>query len=1098
MKKNLILSLLSVALLLAGIKNEVKAVTAYPDPVKITQPDGSELTVQLKGDESVKWAETYDGYTLLYNKKGVFEYAISDGEGGITPSGIAAVQERTPQVDNLLAQTPKRLRYSSSQVSMLKSIMNMKSAEASQAFPTTGNRKLVCILMGFTDKSFTKTNAQFNSLFNQVNYSVGSATGSVKDFHLESSYGQFNLDVTVAGPYKASKNMSYYGGNGINGRDQNPRALVREAVDAADPDVNYANFDNDNDGNVDGIYVIYAGYGEEAGGGANAIWAHAWGITTVTRDGKKISRYSCSSELRGSSGSNITAIGVICHEFGHILGAPDYYDTDYNTGGNFAGTGRWDMMAAGSWNDNGDTPAQHNAFTKVYVYGWANATTLSSKTDVTVKNSIDNKSFYQINSTTNNEYWIMENRQKKGFDASIPGHGLIIYHVHKDVANVGNKINATYPQKMYPVCASASSNPGSSPSSYGSINSGGCPFPGTSNKTSFTDATTPHMKSWAGNNTNAPITNITESGGVIKFKFKGGGSGGDTQPPSKPSNLASSNVTSSSVDLSWSASSDNVGVTGYDVYQGSSVVKSVTVTKASITGLSPNTTYSFSIKAKDAAGNESDASNILTVKTSPVQPQYCNSKGDNSSYEWIKEVVIGSFTNSSGAAGYTDFTSKTVNLPAGSSVDIALTPGFGSTAYNEYWKIWIDYNNDKDFDDAGELVFDAGTMSKTTVNGTIKVASGAKGTTRMRVSMKYDGAQTACETFKYGEVEDYTVKFGAVGPDKEAPSIPTGLAASNVTTTSIELSWNASTDNVKVTGYEVFMDGKSLGTTANTSANITKLSPNTTYAFAVNAYDAAGNKSKLSKSLNVKTLSDAITYCASKGNDASYEWIDYIELGGMKNTTASNNGYGDFTNKVATVTAGSNVTMYVSAGFSSSSYTEYWSVWIDWDKDGTFESSERMIHGSSSSSNTLSASFDVPATASGTTRMRVSMKYNAAATPCETFKYGEVEDYTVSVKASAPAFNEMSMVSANPLGNQSPVFDFSVNPNPVSGNVMTIKFADIRNTEYAIYNTLGAKVLDGYMNSQQHEIDVRNLAEGIYIIKVNDGQKELVKRFIKE
>ena len=154
----------------------------------------------------------------------------------------------------------------------------MRSAENAmqQSYPTTGNRKLLCILIGFTDKSFTKTQAEFNNLFNQVGYSTGGATGSVKDYYLENSYGQFNLTVDVAGPYTASNTMAYYGGNDGSGNDLRPRELVREAVLLADPYVNYADYDNDNDGYVDGIYVIYAGYGEEAGGGANAIWAHQW------------------------------------------------------------------------------------------------------------------------------------------------------------------------------------------------------------------------------------------------------------------------------------------------------------------------------------------------------------------------------------------------------------------------------------------------------------------------------------------------------------------------------------------------------------------------------------------------------------------------------------------------------------------------------------------------------------------------------------------------------------------------------------------------------------------------------------------------------
>lgn len=1098
MKKNFLLSMfLLVALFFAAGIFQSQAVPAYPYPVKITQPDGSVVTVILRGDEKVKWAETTDGYTLLVNSKGMYEYAMLNAEGDLTPSGIPMSDQRTKAANDFLAMTPKGLTYSESQVSMLKSIWNMKASESLKAFPTTGNRKLICILMGYKDKAFTKTQAEFNNLFNQVNYTTGGATGSVKDFYLQSSYNQFTLDVTVAGPFTAANNMSYYGANDAYGNDLNPRALVTEAVNAADPYVNYADFDNDNDGTVDGVYVIYAGYGEEAGGGADCIWAHAWSISTVVKDGKSISKYSCSAELRGNSGTTITAIGVICHEFGHVLGAPDYYDTNYATGGQFDGTGKWDMMASGSWNNNGVTPAQHNAYTKIYYYGWATATTISTAQSITVTNSIENKSFFRINSTTTGEFWLIENRQQMGFDAYIPGHGLIIYHVHKDIATAGNQINATYPQKMYPVCASATTNPGTTAASYGSINSTGCPFPGSSNKTSFTDATTPNMKSWAGANTGKPMTEITEntSTKTVTFNFMGGG--GDVTPPTAPTDLASSNVTSSSVTLSWTASTDNVGVTGYDVYRNSSLLTTVTGTTANVTGLAASTTYSFYVKAKDAAGNVSSASNTINVTTLAVTPTYCTSKGNNASYEWISKVVVGSFTNTSSGAGYTDFTSKTITLTPGTAVSVQLTPGFASSAYNEYWKIWIDYNGDSDFDDANELAFNAGALSNTVVNGTINVPSGVSGTTRMRVSMKYNAAQTQCETFSYGEVEDYTVTFAA--GDVTPPTVPTNLSASGTTSSSTNLSWTASTDNVGVTGYEVLRNGTVIGTTATTSYSVTGLAASTSYSFTVKAYDAAGNRSNASTAVNVTTLAGSVTYCASKGNNATYEWIDYVALTDMTNTTAANAGYGNFTTKVANVTAGTSVTIYFSAGFRSTAYTEYWRVWIDWNQNGTFETAEQMVAGSSSSSGTLSASFTVPSTAlSGNTRMRVSMKYNAAPTACETFSYGEVEDYTVNVAPSGSPVFDFSNTSAQPLGIESNIFDFVISPNPIRDNMLRITLSDSRCVDYTIYSIKGAKVLEGKMINQKEEIAIDRLRAGTYIIKMNDGQKEISGKFMKE
>ena len=524
----LTLAMISVFLL---IYNPSQAVPAYPYPIIYTQPDNSTLKITLQGDEKVRWALSEDGYTLLINNEGYFEYATLNTQGDLICSGTRAnnISNRTAAEKSFLQTTVKGLIYSSQQVSILKSMWEIEKSEREKVFPTTGSRKLLCILMGYADLAFTKTQTDFLNLFNQVSYTTDGATGSVKDYYTEVSYNQFDLTVDIAGPYTANYVMAYYGANTTSGYDVRPRELVTEAVNLANPDVDYADYDNDNDGSVDGIYVIFAGYGEEAGAPADAIWSHAWSISPVTLDGKVISRYSCSPELRNASGTGITRIGVICHEFGHVLGAPDYYDTDYSgSGGEFSGTGKWDIMASGSWNNQyGITPAHHNAYTKVYVYNWATATVLSAPSSLALYNSEDNtNSFYRFNTPTSNEYFLMETRVQTGFDSYISGEGLIIYHVHSGIAAAAssNTINVGHPQMMYPVCASATSDPDSDPQSYGSINSTGCPFPGSTNKTEFTDATTPSARSWAGANTGQPLTNIVFSGAsdLVTLDYMGG------------------------------------------------------------------------------------------------------------------------------------------------------------------------------------------------------------------------------------------------------------------------------------------------------------------------------------------------------------------------------------------------------------------------------------------------------------------------------------------------------------------------------------------------------------------------------------------------
>ncbi len=494
------------------------AVIAYPYPINITQSDGSKITIILKGDERVKWAQTLDGYSIMRNSKGVYEYAMLDSKNNMAPSGIKAhdIKERNSLDNQLLSKINKGIVYSKSQVGMMKSISNMVKNKSIQPFPTTGTVKVLCILMGFKDKAITKTQLEFTNLFNQVGYSANGASGSVHDYYLENSYNQLQLSFTVVGPYTASQNMAYYGANDASGNDLKPRELVTEAVTLADADVNYANFDNNGDGYVDDIYVIFAGNGEEAGASADAIWSHSWSIPSLTLDGKIVYDYACSPELEGFSGATTTSIGVVCHEFGHVMGASDFYDIDLAaSGGEFYGTGDWDIMASGSWNNNGATPAHHNPYTKAYVYNWAPVTTISTATPVTLSNAEQNKtSFYRINTATIDEYFLIENRQKVLFDAYLPGHGMVIYHVDGSYVSShvnNNDINIGFHQGLYPVCASATTNPGSTVSSFGSINSAGCPYPGSFGVASFNDNTTPNSHSWAGANTNMPISNISEN-----------------------------------------------------------------------------------------------------------------------------------------------------------------------------------------------------------------------------------------------------------------------------------------------------------------------------------------------------------------------------------------------------------------------------------------------------------------------------------------------------------------------------------------------------------------------------------------------------------
>ena len=281
----------------------------------------------------------------------------------------------------------------------------------------------------------------------------------------------------------------------------------------------------------------------------------------------------------------------------------------------------------------------------------------------------------------------------------------------------------------------------------------------------------------------------------------------DTVAPTAPANLTAAGTTSSSTNLSWTAATDNVAVTGYSIYNGATLVTTVTGLTYSVTGLSASTAYTFTVKAKDAAGNLSVASNAVAVTTSASTITYCTSTSNNTSGEKIAKVVLGTINNTStGAAGYENFTSVSTNLSRGSSQTITITPSWTSTVYSEGYAVWIDYNKNGLFTDAGELVFSKAASKVTPATGTITIpATAALGVTRMRVSMKYNGIPTSCETLSYGQVEDYNVNITASSTiETTALSIDNDVLSLNLYPNPVESILNVSMNVTNKATYRIY------------------------------------------------------------------------------------------------------------------------------------------------------------------------------------------------------------------------------------------------------------------------------------------------------
>ena len=259
------------------------------------------------------------------------------------------------------------------------------------------------------------------------------------DYFYAQSGGKFELTFDVVGPLTVSEKQAYYGGNDWNGDDKHPAEMICEACKLADEYVDYKDYDWDGDGNVEQIYVVYAGKGEADGGSSNTIWPHQWQLSaaayygdgegTLTLDGVKIDKYACGGELDGQTG-DVNGIGTMCHEFSHCLGFPDFYDTDYSGG---FGMDVWDLMCSGSYNGDGYRPCGYTSYER-WMAGWLEPEELIYTKNVNNMKGLEEggEAYIIYNEGNRNEYFMFENRKKTGWDSDLPGEGLLIVHVDYD------------------------------------------------------------------------------------------------------------------------------------------------------------------------------------------------------------------------------------------------------------------------------------------------------------------------------------------------------------------------------------------------------------------------------------------------------------------------------------------------------------------------------------------------------------------------------------------------------------------------------------------------------------------------------------------
>jgi M6 family metalloprotease-like protein len=416
MKKYILLTLIA---LLCG-NQLMHAVPAYPGKITVTQPDGTRLTLRQHGDEWGHWFTDEAGRMILQGEDG-FCRTLSDEEAETIRQRAAEKRNARRRV---LAQRSSRARRE----------------------PIVGQRRFLVILVEFDDVSFQEENDR-QAFFDKMNlpgYSRNDATGSARDFFLDNSDGRFDPVFDVFGPVKLTEGYAYYGENNKYGIDMHPATAVADGCSALDEEVDFSVYDNDGDGKVDLVYMYYAGYGEADGGGGDTIWPHQSELTgfgiRLTLDDVQIDSYACSNECAGTGKTQgkMDGIGSACHEFGHALGLPDFYDSDGSTSGYAGGLYTYSVMSNGLYNNESRTPPYYN-FEERLLLGWVDESDyleFDKSGRYTIPPIRENVA-YRTFTDMDGEYFVYENRTKTGWDQYLPAAGMIVYHVDKSSRQVG-------------------------------------------------------------------------------------------------------------------------------------------------------------------------------------------------------------------------------------------------------------------------------------------------------------------------------------------------------------------------------------------------------------------------------------------------------------------------------------------------------------------------------------------------------------------------------------------------------------------------------------------------------------------------------------
>lgn len=542
------------------------AVPASPAFFDRELADGSIVSVRTVGDEYFHFYEDGTGRRF-----------VADPSGYLVAADASDLKAREETANKRRAASKRKINTS---------------------YPTLGKSKALVILVNFADNSFTIPDPQqtFHRMLNEEGFSEYGATGSARDYFLASSSGQFDIEFDVYGPVQLPGNMAYYGAESYRGHDSYPEEMVINACIQLDEKIDFTEYDRDGDGEIDNVYIFYAGRGQASGGNPNTIWPHSADVysgfgKTHRFDGVLLNHYAMSNEIDASL--TLSGIGTFCHEFSHVLGLPDFYATTYTS--SFT-CGSWSVMDYGPYNNDGHTPPIFGAYER-YALKWMEPELLGEE-PLTAKLAplSEANEAYMLPTDRDNEYFIIENRQKTGWDTYIPGHGMLLWHIdYRPALWTSNSVNNDANHLYVDIVEADDTRDERSRD--------GDSFPGVAGVTDIDDFTTPSLRGWSKAETGKSINRIREIDGDLYFEYCGG-----NPPLAKVSGIELTETTPVSARIRWNAveEADGYRISLFEIEDGEryavNAYNDIAIdgaTELTLSGLNYSTDYEFEIAAEN-------------------------------------------------------------------------------------------------------------------------------------------------------------------------------------------------------------------------------------------------------------------------------------------------------------------------------------------------------------------------------------------------------------------------------------------------------------------------------------------------------------------